>query len=232
MIIKRLKNCVNNHGFTLIELMISLVLTLLVLSGVYNLFISQTKAYGTQNQVVEMQQNVRIAMDLITQNIRSAGYDPRNSGDFGFTNSTFSASDTPPVFQITDMNSLFLTMNDNGDTTIDLNVNERIGYRLNGGNLQISTAINAGTGFVSTWTDLAENIYDLTFTYTFANGDTAVIPDNNVVGNNISDIRIVQVSISGHTSKRDPSWNYGGGEFGVGYRTRTLTSNIKPRNYE
>jgi len=223
MITKRLKNCVNNHGFTLIELLISLVLTLIVLGGVYQLYTSQTKAYNVQNQVAEMQQNVRIAMDVITRSIRSAGYDPTESDKFGFTNAAFAESNNGGI-AVPDAITIYLTIDNDGDGAILNDATEKIGYRLSGGNLQILTN-PAGP----TWNDLAESISALTFTYTFDDGGTG-LPNNGVPGDKIDDIRIVQVSITGRTSKKDPTWPHNDGA-GVGYRTRTLTSNVRPRNY-
>jgi type IV pilus assembly protein PilW len=226
MITKRFKNCVNNDGFTLIELLISLVLTLIVLGGVYQLYTSQTKAYSAQNQVAEMQQNVRIAMDVISRSIRSAGYDPTESDIFGFTNATFADSSLGGT-AVPDANTIYLTLDNDGDGGILDNATEKIGYRLNGGNLQIMT--DPTTAFPYTWSDLAENIFALTFTYTFDDTGTG-LPDNGVAGDNIADVRIVQVSISARTSKKDHSWPHNDGYL-VGYRTRTLTSNVRPRNY-
>ena len=39
-------------------------------------FLSQHRSYLAQDDVVEMQQNGRVAMDMLTRDIRSAGYDP------------------------------------------------------------------------------------------------------------------------------------------------------------
>ena len=233
MITKKFKNCVNNHGFTLIELLVSLALTVLVLSGIYELYTSQSKAYNAQNQVAEMQQNVRIAMDVIARSIRSAGYDPLESGFFGFTDSAFKDADDPGLIineQVGGQDTLFLTVNDDGIAGIADTVDEKIGYRLTGGNLQIGTAIAAGV--ISAWSDLAENISTLTITYTMADGNNYV-PDNTNGAtplDNTDQIRLVKVTIMGKTSKRDPSWPNDDGA-GVGYRTRTLSSNVRPRNY-
>jgi len=61
-------------GLTLIELLIALVLSSILIAALYRIFISQHKIYGIQDQVVDMQQNVRIAMGQMTREIRMAGY--------------------------------------------------------------------------------------------------------------------------------------------------------------
>jgi len=53
----------------------SLVLTLLMTS-----FLSQHQVYRAQELVVEMQQNARVAMDMLEQDIRSVGFDPDQRG--------------------------------------------------------------------------------------------------------------------------------------------------------
>jgi type IV pilus assembly protein PilW len=62
------------RGFTLIELLISMALSGIVISAIYTLFISQNRSYSIQEQVSEMQQNARVAMDRIVRDVRMAGY--------------------------------------------------------------------------------------------------------------------------------------------------------------
>jgi prepilin-type N-terminal cleavage/methylation domain-containing protein len=55
----------NKRGITLIELLIALILCGIVISAIYRLFIVQTKAYTVQDQVVEVQQGTRSAMEIL-----------------------------------------------------------------------------------------------------------------------------------------------------------------------
>jgi len=61
-------------GFTLIELLIAMALSGIVISAIYTLYISQNKSYAIQEQIAEMQQNARVAMDMIIRDVRMAGY--------------------------------------------------------------------------------------------------------------------------------------------------------------
>jgi prepilin-type N-terminal cleavage/methylation domain-containing protein len=61
-------------GLTLLELLIALVLSSILIAALYRIFISQQKIYTVQNQVVDMQQNLRIAIGQMTREIRMAGY--------------------------------------------------------------------------------------------------------------------------------------------------------------
>lgn len=58
-------------GFTVIELLIALALSSIVLMSVFNFFLTIEKAYDTQDQVAEMNQNARVAMDRMAQDIRN-----------------------------------------------------------------------------------------------------------------------------------------------------------------
>lgn len=63
-----------NSGFTLIELMVVLVIAGLLLGGVYSMLIRQQQSYQTQNQVVEVQQNLRSALILLRYDLRMIGH--------------------------------------------------------------------------------------------------------------------------------------------------------------
>jgi prepilin-type N-terminal cleavage/methylation domain-containing protein len=65
----------NSQGVTLIELLVVLVICSLLVGGIYRLFISQTRAYSVQDQVVEVQQNSRVAMELMMRDLRMTGFD-------------------------------------------------------------------------------------------------------------------------------------------------------------
>jgi type IV pilus assembly protein PilW len=62
-------------GITLVELLVGLVISGMVLAGIYRVFIAQSRAYTVQDQVVEVQQNVRSAMEILLRDLRMAGFD-------------------------------------------------------------------------------------------------------------------------------------------------------------
>ena len=65
----------NTKGMTLIELLVAMVICAMVVAGIYRVFIAQSKAYTVQDQVVEVQQSVRSAMEILLRDLRVAGYD-------------------------------------------------------------------------------------------------------------------------------------------------------------
>lgn len=76
----------NVKGFTLVELMVALLLSSLVLAAVGLTFRSQQKSYIAQEEVAEMQQELRAGMEIITREIRNAGHDmtPNKTTNAGF----------------------------------------------------------------------------------------------------------------------------------------------------
>src|SRR5512134_534670 len=70
----------NRNGITLIELLVALVISGMVIAGIYRVFILQTRAYTVQDQVVEIQQNVRSTMEILLRDLRMAGCDDDNPG--------------------------------------------------------------------------------------------------------------------------------------------------------
>jgi prepilin-type N-terminal cleavage/methylation domain-containing protein len=63
-----------DRGVTLIELLIALVISSILIAALYRTFIGQQKTYTVQEQVVDMQQNVRVAINKMMREIRMANF--------------------------------------------------------------------------------------------------------------------------------------------------------------
>lgn len=61
-------------GFSLVELMLALVLGLVVVTGIVQLFLSNSQTYNVLNGQARMQENARFALEIISRSARSAGY--------------------------------------------------------------------------------------------------------------------------------------------------------------
>lgn len=61
-------------GFSLIELMVVMVIAGLLLGGVYTMLIRQQQSYQTQDQVVEVQQNLRSSFIFLRYDLRMIGH--------------------------------------------------------------------------------------------------------------------------------------------------------------
>ena len=99
-----------NNGITLIELLIGLAIFSLAVGGLYRTFTSQQKVFVVQDQVVDIQQNLRGAINRMAKDIRMAGcgnismlLPPSGSGVTvnGTTYSTVVNPDTPVNGSIT-----------------------------------------------------------------------------------------------------------------------------------
>jgi len=62
------------QGFTLVELLVAVAISLILLGAIFLTFKSQQDSYLTQDQISTMQQNLRAAMIMITKDLQMAGY--------------------------------------------------------------------------------------------------------------------------------------------------------------
>jgi type IV pilus assembly protein PilW len=128
-----MKKLYNTAGFTLIELLIAMAITGIVTAAIYAAFHSQQKSYLIQEDVADMQQNLRSGMDLMAREIRMAGFDPSTTLNTGITDAsatsmTFTADDgtntvigTLPV--LGGGTDTYIYSYDNVNSTLDRDIN-------------------------------------------------------------------------------------------------------------
>ena len=63
----------SDAGFTLIELIVAMAVTLVITGAVYGLIAGGNNAFRREPELVERQQNVRMAMDLIVRDVSTTG---------------------------------------------------------------------------------------------------------------------------------------------------------------
>ena len=68
----------DSRGFTLVELMITVLISGFVIIAIYTAYQAQQRSHNAQNQVSEMQQNQRVALDSLARNLRMVGYNPQD----------------------------------------------------------------------------------------------------------------------------------------------------------
>ncbi len=61
-------------GFSLVELMISITVGLIVVAGIISIFSSTIKSYTDNLRMTRLNQELRVAMNLMVRDIRRAGY--------------------------------------------------------------------------------------------------------------------------------------------------------------
>jgi prepilin-type N-terminal cleavage/methylation domain-containing protein len=73
------REALNKKGITLLEILVALVVFGFASAGIYRLFIGQSRAYVVQEQIVEVQQDLRAATEILTRDLRMAGYKNDNT---------------------------------------------------------------------------------------------------------------------------------------------------------
>lgn len=69
------------QGFSLIELMIAITLALLLMAGVMQFMTSSRQTFELNSDISRIQENGRIAMDILVKDLRMAGYRQTLNGD-------------------------------------------------------------------------------------------------------------------------------------------------------
>ena len=194
----------NENGFTLIEMIISMAIGMIIIIALSSTFLLQRDAYDDQEQIAEMVQTARAAMDMMTREIRMAGYDP--AGTMQRSDPTGAKFVGIPY----DANKLQIYADLNGDEDTD-DSHEYIKYTMDS---DYPFEIRRDTG--GGRQEFALNIQTFTFSYLDSSGNATTTT---------SDIRQIEITITARTA--EPDGNY---TLNSGYRTYTLTSYITPRN--
>ena len=174
----------NLEGFTLVELMVSMGIGMVILAAVTTTFMSQTRIYNAQEQINEMQQNARGVLDILSRELKMAGYKPNGGGFNGVTYSTIQ------LMVQADLNS-------DGAISTSSTANEQITYAFDSANDQITRAVGSGSPQI-----LAEHISAFTFNYLNSTGAATTVSAN---------IRQVSITITAKTAKPDPNYTSDGG---------------------
>ncbi len=189
------------QGFTLVEVLIAMAIGGILLGVIVSTFILQSKSYDVQEQMTEMVQTARAAMDMIGREVRMAGYNPTGAG---FEGIPYHGAQLQLLADLRGANS---TDPPDGDTN---DPNENITYTYDAKNLQIDRNTGGGNQ------PFAENIESFAFTYVDEDGSPTT---------NAADIRQISLTITVRAARPDPDYAPQGG-----YRTFTLASLITPVN--
>lgn len=64
----------NQRGLTIVELLIAAAVGLILLGGIYQIYISSVTTYRTDDELARLQENGRFAFDFMLPTVRNAGY--------------------------------------------------------------------------------------------------------------------------------------------------------------
>ena len=178
------------RGFTLTELLVVLAMTGIVMAAVYSTYRSQQDSYVVQEQVVEMQQNLRAALFLLGKDLMAAGFNPaKNPNIKGFLPEI---PDDPSTQTSTSATSLAMTadLDMNGSINTDDDT-EQLAYQFNGGRLEKFMYVSGAWN----WQPVADNIDGVNFVFLDGNGN----PLDPSTATNLPLIRSVQVTVLART---------------------------------
>ncbi len=64
----------NTSGFSLVEIMIAMIISLVLMGGVIQVFLGSKQSYRTNEGIARMQENIRFAMGRLGEDLSTAGY--------------------------------------------------------------------------------------------------------------------------------------------------------------
>jgi len=137
------------HGLSLVELMIALVLSTTLLAGLFQIFTSNQQAFTLQDGVARVQESGRISMEFLSRNFRVAGYMGCATGGFSdnFTNHVNSTKYTDGEFE----SALNAFDGDSGLTGFDsVTDTSAVGYEILG---DIGLSVGTAAGQIVSGTD-------------------------------------------------------------------------------
>lgn len=161
------------RGFTLLEALLAGAIGSLVLGAAYTMYLATQETYLRGEARSDLQQSARIAMDELLRALQSLGYDPRQTGGFGFRDPVnLGTGEGCPAASVgcASEGEVRFSLDDDGDGVLDDGGTERVGFRLRSGVLQ-----KFKPGGVLNPQPLATGVTALRFTYLDGNGRT--IPD-------------------------------------------------------
>lgn len=213
-------------GFTLVELMVTLVIAFVITGAAYATYKVQQKNYSLQEEVAVVQQNLRSGLELMTREIRMAGYDPTfsgnyrihaaNAGSFRFTADLCEDGNIPGTCIIRGESITESYHYEHYDSTGD----------------GINDALRRTPGGSS----IAENIERIEFRYTLRDGTQTLAPTNA----ELKQITQMEISLLARSDKEDHRYTdtrtyetasgFVLGPFNDKYHRRMVTTILQLRN--
>lgn len=227
-------------GFTLVELMITLLISSIVLGSVFIVYSNQQKTYVDSEHLADMQQNLRAALLIMTSEIREAGCDPTEKSGAGIVSASKSH------FRFTrDIAGHGLAPGTRADGDLD-DGNEDVEFGFSTAQFDANSdgIVDGGgvgdlgrqTGGAGGFQPIAENIQAIEFAYILEDGTIVSAPTLS----QLNQIRAVQVSILARSGVEDPKYTNtvqyrtitgaNWGPFNDNYKRRFASITIQCRN--
>lgn len=218
MLKNRLKHC----GFTLVEMMIAIVINLILFAGLLTFFVNNLEHYRKEMDTNRLYDQLHLAMQLMVNDIRRAGYWANANNDIGKNqnNNPFMVSGSSDI-TVNNTNNciLFSYDHDNNGSLASISSisdDERYGYRLSNSTLQArppGASYNC-TASASSWENMTDPTIITITNLTFTLNTTTITTGPGAQG---IMIRSVDISLTGRLT-RDTSV------------TKTLSQHVRIRN--
>ena len=192
----------SEQGFTLIEIMVALAVSVLTVGAIYSIYANQVQRQVLRDEQLDMQQHARVAMGLLVQELQMAGYDPRRVNQDQLLTNDFDGIAYHPSRLVVKAD-----LNGNGMPT---DANESILFSHDPSTLTLRR--NTGGGRQP----LAEHIQGFSVRYFNRHGHETT---------DSKEIRQIELTITARTDHPDPKY-----PLNAGYRTLTLQSRVTPKN--
>jgi type IV pilus assembly protein PilW len=197
-----MKGLLPQQGFTLIEIMISLLLGVFLLGGVIGIFLNTKQTYRVQDGLSRLQENGRYAMEFIGRDIRMADYrmcqtltppslinvgpDTAITGTEGAADAANSGKDSPDSITVRWSEQSCSCLHPTIPVCVASDVPQNRFYDITAGSLQVANQ------------DLVEGVENMQIVYgvdTDGNGAPNYYADAGIAGLPMSQVVAVRVSL-------------------------------------
>ena len=198
----------SNHGVSLIEILVVLVLVSIIMGGMFYIFNRSTRQLRSQSMVADIQSVGSIAFFLIGRDIRRAGSNPE--GALGYN------VGAPIPFGIAEPQRIEILADLNGDGDVSDDDEDVIyDYIDNDPNIDGNDTIRRTAGTNITY---ISNVYNFHLGYIISSGYETDTPTP------LSDIRLIRLTFEVGTDQRDPVTGK--------IITKTFETTVGLRNYQ
>ncbi len=172
----------DDSGFTLVDAIISVVISAIVISLAVNFFTNQTRLYTRETQLSTLRNECLRALEELTDFLKMAGFDPTQSGNFGLIQAS--------------SNEITFTWDKDSDGILDLDETVKIHYESS------EDAIYLYYPSISPdpIRKIAKNIDYFSLTYIDANLDT-LGSGGSLSNTQLDQVRAVDIHIVGITDR-------------------------------
>lgn len=116
------RNQLSQSGFTVVEVLVAITISLILLLGVINIFNASKQSYTLQNGVARLQENARYALEIMARSISLAGLNQvpnTNIDPFVLANTSEGGTNVSDTISVTYASATDCLGNATGGVTID-----------------------------------------------------------------------------------------------------------------